>query len=207
MRFPTTSKTLIDQLASGEDAPWEEFFTRYRGIVCDLGELRGLTPPERDDLVQEVMKRFLARSRTLEFDPERAKFRTIFARIVDGIIVDIKRKRPRECRLDDEALETLPDDGTPSPDRILDAALLIRWREIVKTEMLAELRKTMTPLNYSLFETHCLHHIPVAETAQRFGVSRARVYLARSRGLAKLRAMVRAAVEEDPELGISADEF
>lgn len=207
MRFPTTSKTLIDQLANGENAPWEEFFARYRGIVRDLGELRGLTPPERDDLVQEVMKRFLARSRTLEFDPERAKFRTIFARIIEGIIVDIKRKRPRESRLDDEVLDMLPDEGTPPPDRILDEALLIRWREIVKTEMLATLRKTMTPLNYSLFETHFLHHVSVAETAREFGVSRARVYLARSRAVKKLRAMVRAAVEEDPELGISADEF
>lgn len=207
MRFPTTSKTLIDRLASGEDAPWQEFFARYRDIIRDLGELRGLTPTECDDLVQEVMKRFLARSRTLKFDPERAKFRTVFARIIEGIIVDLKRKRPRESRLDDETLETLPDEGTPSPDRILDEALLIRWREIVKSEMLAELRKTMTPLNYSLFETSFLHRVPVDETARKFGVLRERVYLARSRAVKKLRAMVRAAVEEDPELGISADEF
>lgn len=207
MRFPTTSKTLIDRLASGEDAPWQEFFTRYQGIVRDLGELRGLTQHECDDLVQEVMKRFLVRSRTLEFNPERAKFRTIFARIIDGIVIDIKRKRPRENRLDDAAVEKLPDERTPAPDRILDEALLLRWRDIVKSEMLAELRKTMTPLNYSLFETHYLHHVSAAETAREFGVSRARVYLARSRALAKLRAMVRAAAEEDPELGISADEF
>ena len=206
MRFPTTSRTLIDRLADGGDAPWQEFFDRYRGIIRDLGELRGLTPHECDDLVQEVMKRFLVRARTLRFDPKRAKFRTIFARIIEGIIVDLKRKRPREARLDDAALETLTD-GAPSPDRILDEALLLRWREIVKTEILTELHKTMTPLNYSLFETHFLHHVSAAETARKFGVSRARVYLARSRALAKLRAMVCAALENDPELGITPDEF
>ena len=207
MRFPTTSKTLIDRLADGEDAPWREFFDRYSGVVRDLGNLRGLTPQECDDLVQEVMKRFVTRSRTLAFDPERAKFRTIFARIINGIIVDLKRKRPRESRLDDAVLENLSDESGAAPDRILDEALLLRWREIVKTEILAELRKSMTPLNYSLFETHFLQHVPVAETARRFGVVRARVYLARSRALAKLRNLVRAALENDPELGISADEF
>ena len=176
-------------------------------MIRDLGNLRGLTPQECDDLVQEVMKRFVTRSRTLSFDPKRAKFRTIFARIINGIIVDLKRRRPRESCLDDAMLENLSDENAAAPDRILDEALLLRWRTIVKAEILAELRKTMTPLNYSLFETHFLQHISAVETARRFGVVRARVYLARSRALAKLRAMVRAAVENDPELGISADEF
>ena len=207
MRFPTTSKTLIDRLASGEDQPWREFFERYHEVIRDLGRLRGLTAAESDDLVQEVMKRFLTRSRTFRFDPERARFRTIFARIINGVIIDLKRKRPREGRLDDTTLETLRDDGATPPDRILDAALLLRWREIVKTEILAELRKTMTPLNYSIFETHFLQHLSAVETAHKFGVTRSRVYLARSRALAKLRTMVSAAVAADPELEISADEF
>ena len=207
MRFPTTSKTLIDRLASGEDRPWLEFFERYSGVIRDLGRLRGLTAAESDDLVQEVMKRFLARSRTFRFAPERARFRTIFARIINGVIIDLMRKRPREVRLDDETLETFRDDDATPPDRILDEALLMRWREIVKTEILTELRKTMTPLNYSLFETHVLHHVSAAETAQKFGVTRARVYLARSRAMAKLRTLVSSAIEADPELGLSADEF
>ena len=207
MRFPTTSKTLIDQLAEGGEAPWREFFRRYSAIIRDLGELRGLTPQECDDLVQEVMKRFLVRSRTLDYDPERARFRTIFSCIINGIIVDLKRRRPRESRLEDGMLESLSDNGVAAPDRILDEALLLRWREIVKTEIIAELRKSMTPLNYSVFEANFLQPVPAAETARRFGITRARVYLVRSRALAKLRAQVRVAVENDPELGISADEF
>jgi len=207
MRFPTTSKTLIDRLASGEDEPWLEFFERYRGVIRDLGLLRGLTAAESDDLVQEVMKRFLARSRTFRFAPERAHFRTIFARIINGVIIDLKRKRPREARLDDEMLETISDDNAAPPDRILDEALRLRWREIVKTEILTELRKTMTPLNYSIFEMHVLQHVSAAETARKFGIVRERVYLVRSRARAKLRAMVVAAAEADPELGLSADEF
>lgn len=207
MRFPTTSKSLIDRLAGGEEQPWREFFARYHDVIRDLGQLRGLTAAECDDLVQEVMKRFLARSRTFRFDPERARFRTIFGRIISGIIVDLKRKRPREDRLDDATLETLPDDNAAPPDRILDEALLQHWREIVKQEILAELRRTMTPKNYSIFETHVVQHLPASETAQRFGVRRTQVYLVRSRALAKLRTLVSAAVEADPELGISADEF
>ena len=207
MRFPTTSRTLIDRLADGGEEPWKEFFDRYQNVIRDLGIYRGLTAPECDDLVQEVMKRFLVRSRTLHYDPERARFRTIFGRIIGGIIVDIKRKRPRTVRIGEEDIQAIPDETTPSPDRILDEALLQRWREIVRNEILIQLRNMMTPFNYSIFETHVLQHVPAEETARRFGVTAARVYLVKSRANRRLRGLVRAAVENDPELELAADDF
>ena len=207
MRFPTTSKTLINRLASGEEEPWREFFDRYRGVIRDLGEFRGLTASECDDLVQEVMKRFLTRSRTLHYDPAIARFRTIFGRIIADIIIDIKRKRSGELPLNEEVMRQIPDEGAPSPDQLLDEALLIRWREIVKSEILIQLRGEMTPLNYAIFETHVLQHVSAAETARRIGVSSARVYLVKSRALRKLREYVRAAVANDPELELPADDF
>ena len=207
MRFPTTSRTLIDRLADGGEEPWREFFDRYRAVIRDLGSFRGLSDSECDDLVQEVMKRFLTRSRTLHYDPAIARFRTIFGRIVSDIIIDIKRRRPGEKPLDDEVLRQLPDESAPPPDRLLDEALLIRWREIVKSEILIQLRGAMTPLNYAIFETHVLQHVPVAETARRLGVNAARVYLVKSRALRKLREFVRAAVDNDPELELLADDF
>ena len=207
MRFPTTSKTLIDRLASGEEEPWREFFARYRGIIRDLGVLRNLSEPECDDLVQEVMKRFLVRSRTLHYDPAIARFRTIFGRIIADIIVDIKRRRPGEVPIDEETLGQIPDENVMPPDRLLDEALLIRWREIVKSEILIQLRGEMTPLNYSIFETHVLQHVSAAGTARRLGVTAARVYLVKSRALRKLREYVRSAVANDPELELLADDF
>ena len=207
MRFPTTSRTLIDKLAEGGEEPWREFFDRYRTIIRDLGLFRGLTEPESDDLVQEVMKRFLVRSRTFRFDPERGRFRTFFGRIIGGIIIDIKRRRPRKTVAGDEELAAVPDENALPPDRLLDEALLVRWREIVKNEILLQLRQMMTPLNYSIFETHILQHVPAGETARKLGVTAARVYLVKSRAMAKLRELVRTAVEADPELKVSADDF
>ena len=206
MRFPTTSKTLIDKLASGEEQPWREFFDRYQDAIRDLGDLRGLSAAECDDLVQEVMKRFLTRSKTLVFDPEKARFRTIFGRIISGIVVDIKRRRPREAALDDETLSNLTDEAPP-PDRVLDEALLLKWRSIIRAEILAQLRAEMTPLNYSIFESHVLQKLPAAEVARNLGVSAARVYLVKSRAMRKLGQMVRAAMDADPELRLSVDEF
>ena len=206
MRFPTTSKTLIDRLASGGEQPWREFFDRYHDAIRDLGGLRGLSDAECDDLVQEVMKRFLARSQTLIFDPAKGRFRTIFGRIISGIIIDIKRRRPRETALDETVLEALTDESPP-PDRVLDEALLLKWREIIREDILEQLRSDLIPLNYSIFEAHVLQRLPAAETAQKLGVTVARVYLVKSRARRKLRQMVRAAMDADPELRLSADEF
>ena len=206
MRFPTTSKTLIDKLASGEEQPWREFFSRYQAVIRDLGSLRGLSDAECDDLVQEVMKRFLTRSKTLVFDPGKARFRTIFGRIVSGIIVDIKRRRPRETAFDEDTLHSLTDDAPP-PDQVLDEALLLKWRSIIRAEILAQLRTEMTPLNYSIFESHVLQKLPAAEVARNLGVSVARVYLIKSRAMRKLRQMICNAMKDDPELRLSVDEF
>ena len=207
MRFPTTSKTLIDRLASGEEQAWETFFDRYSQVITDLGAVRGLTESECDDLVQEVMKRFLVRSQTLVFDPTRGRFRTIFGRIICGIIVDIKRRRPREAAIGYEVWEEIPDGTAPSPDQVLNEALLLKWRAIIKDEILARLRAGMTPLNYSIFEAHVLQRLPASEVARNLGVSGARVYLVKSRAHRTLRKLVRAVMDADPELEISADEF
>ena len=93
MKYPTTIKTLIDKLRDGDSLSWEEFYDRYNGIIRDLGNAKGLTLDECDDLVQEVMLRFFHTSKTFQFEPDIARFRTYFGRIVEGKIIDILRKR------------------------------------------------------------------------------------------------------------------
>ena len=99
MRYPTTSKTLLDKLQSGDAVSWTEFFDRYRGIIVSLGNLKGLTPEECDDLVQEVMLCFFKNSKTFVFNPQIARFRTYFGRIIQARIFDLLRRRYQSNRL------------------------------------------------------------------------------------------------------------
>ena len=207
MHFPTTSKTLINSLHDGDEISWQSFFNRYAEPIRELGALKGLTNDECDDLVQEVMSRFLRRSKTFRFDPSIARFRTFFARMIHGLIIDIKRKRCNDMPLDDEQSTQLVDENHPMPDEVLDEALKIKWKQLVKDSILARLRKTVSPLNYSIFELHVLQNVSSKETARILNVTQARVYLTKNRCMKHLHKLSRQALAHDPHLELNADEF
>ncbi len=207
MHFPTTSKTLINHLPAGDEISWEQFFITYADPIRELGSLKGLTPDECDDLVQEVMCRFLRRSKTFRFDPSIARFRTFFSRIICGIIIDIKRRRPKISDIAEDFITQNASDQIQMPDEILDEALLIQWKRLVKDAIIAKLRRHVSPLHYSIFEMYALHNNSCSETAKFFGVSQARVYLIKNRCMKQLKKFYREAAESNPELELYPDEL
>jgi RNA polymerase sigma factor (sigma-70 family) len=199
MQYPITPKTLIERLRDGDEIPWNEFYSTYAPIVRSLGSLKGLSFVECDELVQEVMLRFFKHSETFVFNPEIARFRTYFGRIVQWSIIDIFRRRQAgaptetECPFQPEEL--------PPPDKILDEALLAEWHRMLLNEALAELRGRVELQTYSAFELHGLQHRNPAEVAQMLKMNPARVYLAKSRCLNILREIFKRIGKDDPELG------
>ena len=208
MQFPTTSKALLDHLPSGDEISWQQFFETYAEPIRDLGKLKGLTQEECDDLVQEVMCRFLRRSKTFRFDPSIARFRTFFSRMINGIIIDIKRRRSELSESDKIAKEHLyaaTEDA--APDTILDEALLFQWKMLVRDAIMKKLRDTVSPYNYSIFEMYALQNCSCADTAKFFNISRARVYLVKNRCLKYLRKFYRETAEKFPELELEENGF
>lgn len=203
MRYPTTSKTLLDKLQSGDAVSWNEFFERYRGIIISLGGLKGLTPEECDDLVQEVMIGFFKNSRTFVFDPELARFRTYFGRIIQARIFDLLRWRYRSNRIVSE----VEADGAEleTPDFLLNEALLCEWRKLLLEDALALLRERVAPETYLAFDLHMRQSLPVEEVARTLSVNRQFVYTAKTRCLKILKQIVADWNRQDPELELDAD--
>ena len=205
MRFPTTIKTLIDNLKDGNDASWQIFFERYRNVIIDLGVLKGLTNDECEELLQEVMKRFYQRSQSFVFDPAVAKFRTYFGRIINGLIIDIKRKRIKNT-VSDDVLEFVSAED-PMPDELFDNVLQEHWRNIIKDDILKIMRERLSPVNYNIFEMHVLQHASVADTAEALQVSAARIYLVKNRGLKMMKNIINEIVAEDERAEFNINDF
>jgi RNA polymerase sigma factor (sigma-70 family) len=186
---------LINRLKYGDEQDWQDFFLLYRNVICDLGTLRGLTKVECDDLVQEVMRKFFLCSRDFEFKPEIARFRTYFSRIVGNSIVDIKRRREGvNLPLDDMDFVS----ETETPDEFLDAALSLKWHTLIRESMLQQLKTKISPENYELFKFHVLEQNSVIDTVRKLGVSPARIYLVKSRGVKFLRRQLEELSKEYP---------
>ena len=203
MRYPTTSKTLLDKLQSGDAVSWTEFFNRYRGIIVSLGNLKGLTPEECDDLVQEVMLCFFKNSRTFVFNPQLARFRTYFGRIIQARIFDLLRRRYRLNRFASESESTSPEPETP--DFLLNEALLCEWRKLLLEDAFALLRERVAPETYLAFDLHMRQALPVEEVARTLLVNRQFVYTAKTRCLKILKQIIADWNRQDPELELNAN--
>ena len=204
MRYPTTSKTLLDKLQSGDAVSWTEFFDRYRGIIVSLGNLKGLTPEECDDLVQEVMLCFFKNSKTFVFNPQIARFRTYFGRIIQARIFDLLRRRYQSNRLASGMVEP---DGSEleTPDFLLNEALLCEWRKLLLEDALALLRERVAPETYLAFDLHMRQSLPVEEVMRTLSVNRQFVYTAKTRCLKPLKQIIADWNRQDPELELNTN--
>ncbi len=201
MNWPSTSKTLLEKLRSGDEISCEEFYTRYRNIILSLGDAKGLDAAECDELVQLSMLRFFGKAETFRFDPVIACFRTYFGRIIRGILYDLLRRRSRYYgNLSGEAVsENVPADAS-GPDVALDAILAAEWRKNMQEEALAQLRNRTKPHTFLIFEYHVLKGHSVEEATTQFEATSNQVYKAKERCLVMLREIIAELKRQDSEL-------
>ncbi|MBQ7208542.1 MAG: sigma-70 family RNA polymerase sigma factor [Lentisphaeria bacterium] len=191
LKYPTTSRTLLDRIASGDEISWNEFYDRYGGIVRALARYRGLNEAEADDVCQQVMLQFFKQSKTFRFDPGVARFRTYFGRIVRGRIANVYRDR-KEIPV--EQVETEPEE-----DR-MQALFLDEWRKLVLREAERELKVRVAPETFQAYELYAVQNRPVKKVAAYLGCSENQVYQAKKRCFAMMREILLRMNEQDPEL-------
>ena len=91
MNYPSTHQSLLERVQNGDEFSWAEFYDRYKPVIRAVGSLYHFSEDERDDLVQRVMVKFFANSKTYVYREGVVKFRTHLARIIRSEAVDYIR--------------------------------------------------------------------------------------------------------------------
>ena len=198
LKYPTTSKTLLDRIAAGDEISWDEFYERYGGIVRALAHLKGLNDAEADDICQQVMLQFFKQSKTFRFEPGIARFRTYFGRIVRAKIADHYR-----AKKEDPA-------GIPEPDPVedpTDELFLNEWRKMVLKEAESELKTRVAPETFQAYELYAVQNRPVEKVAAYLDCSVNQVYQAKKRCFAMMREILLKMNEQDPELKLELSRY
>ena len=107
LKYPTTSKTLLEKISSGDEISWDEFYRKYAPVIKAVAKYKGIEY-DADDICQQVMMHFFKQSKTFKFDPGIAKFRTYFGRIVSWKIVDYYRKKCEKLSEEPDAVPVVP---------------------------------------------------------------------------------------------------
>jgi RNA polymerase sigma factor (sigma-70 family) len=188
MKYPTTSKTLLDKLRSGDEISWDEFYAKYREIILFVGGLHGLNEHEQDDLLQRVMCRFFKNSETFIFKPEIARFRTYLGAIIKNCATDIRKERAKENPYE------LPDSiAAPNsrPDWELDHKFIAEWRVLIFRDALDKLKGRVDLKTFQAFELYGLQKRPAEKVAVHLGMKINQIYLAKNRCVRILNEIVR----------------
>ena len=198
LKYPTTSKTLLDRIAAGDEISWDEFYTRYSGIIRELAKFNGLDQSAADDICQQVMLQFFKQSKTFKFDPDVARFRTYFGKIIQSKIADCYRKKT------DEPTDEIEVEDVKRPTEEL---FLTEWRKMILKEAECELKNRVAPETFQAYELYAVQNRPVEKVAAYLDCSVNQVYQAKKRCFAMMREILLKMNEQDPELKLELSHY
>ena len=201
LKYPTTSKTLLDKIASGDEISWDEFYRKYAGVIKAVAKYKGIEH-DADDICQQVMMHFFKQSKTFKFDPGIAKFRTYLGRIVSWKIIDYYRKKREKLseKLSGE-LDAVPVDAE------LDKIYMAEWHKVIIAEAEDELRKRVSPDTFQAYQLYAVQGRPVEKVAAFLECSVNQVYQAKKRCFAMMREILLKMNEADPDLQLELSKY
>ena len=197
LKYPTTSKTLLDKIASGDEISWDEFYRKYAPVIKAVAKYKGIEY-DADDICQQVMMHFFKQSKTFKFDPGIAKFRTYLGRIVSWKIVDYYRKKRKKLSGELDAVPVYAE---------LDKIYMAEWHKVIIAEAEQELRNRVTPETYQAYQLYAVQGRPVEKVAAFLECSVNQVYQAKKRCFAMMREILLKMNEADPELQMEFSKY
>jgi RNA polymerase sigma-70 factor (ECF subfamily) len=214
-----TRASLLNRLKDQSDqASWQEFFDLYWRLIYSVAVKAGLNDPEAQDVVQETVISVANNVGEFRYDPKVCSFKTWMLRLTRWRIVDRLRQREREAaglghrtHLGHDGCPAASDqatDGTSTLDRLpvpggidLEKLWDEEWQKTTMDAALKTVRSRISPEQYQVFDLYALKGLPVAQVARMVGVSIPRVYLAKPRVAALLKAEVKRMESTPPALG------
>ncbi|HVK18727.1 MAG TPA: sigma-70 family RNA polymerase sigma factor [Fimbriiglobus sp.] len=189
-----TRPSLIARVRDPQDGTaWTEFAALYAPLIQRAARRAGLQEADADDLTQDVLRSVAGSVGGLELRP--GAFRRWLYTVVRNRVTDFYKSAQRRDRGagDTAALERLAE--VPAP---LDEA---DWDREYERRMLAwaadRVRGEFQPSTWRAFWLTAVDGRPGPEAARELGLSLGAVHVARSRVLARLKAVVREHLGEE----------
>lgn len=180
----TTRTSFLEQIQSGNENAWREFYTRYAGMINHIGQQRNLTADECDDLMVDVMVIFWKKVAAFIYDPERGRFRNYLSKITDYAAMKIFRRNRNE----DLVLSGSGDDIEYPND--VDSVYMAEWQAFILERALEDLKNSVDTDSYQVFYMSVVQKRPVKEVSAITRKTSNNIYVIRSRCLKKLKELI-----------------
>ncbi len=175
----TTDSGLLSRMAEADEHAWCEFYEKYRSMITSIGQNRGMSQLECEDLVQEVMLVCCRRIGQFFYDRRRGHFRSWLTAVIRNVGWQQKRKN-RQVQPD------IPEDY----DDGINQAFMQEYEQFLLESCLKLLRQHVSTQTYAAFEMLCIQQIPTEEVSRITRKSPAVLYLTKHRCLRILRQYI-----------------
>ena len=186
-----TSATLLAELRESENRTvWQQYVDRYRPVIVGYARRRGLSDEEAQDAAQETLMLFSRAYVDGKNEREKGRLRKWLLAIAHNQISNAFRRRNKHevqvvDRPDETAFFARIGDGKASED-IWEQ----EWRQGVLQACLDEVRQQVDAKTMQAFVETSVGGTPAGEVAERLGITRNAVYLARHHVLKRIREMI-----------------
>ena len=180
----TTRTSFLEQIKSGNENAWREFYTRYAGMISHIGQQRNLTAEECDDLMVEVMVIFWNKVAAYIHNPARGRFRSYLSRITDNAAKKIFRSNRKE-----ELVFSAAGGELEYPNDV-DSVYMAEWQAFILERALEDLKGSVDTESYQVFYMSVVQKRPVKEVSAITRKTANNIYVIRSRCLKKLKELI-----------------
>ena len=181
MAWQTTTQ-ILERLQGREDPEaWRALCTHFDPVIRGFARQLGLNAQDAEDAAQETLATLVKGLRNGRYDRTKGRLSAWLFGVARNVVLHLRSHRPRE-----QALGTQYDDRLPD-DRAMQMTWDGQWQRVLLGHGLAQVRGETDPNVFEAFRLYCLEERPVDEVAERLGMSRNAVYIAKSRVLTSLR--------------------
>jgi RNA polymerase sigma-70 factor (ECF subfamily) len=199
-----TRRSLLQRLKHWDDQEsWRDFFNTYSRIIYTVAARAGFDDAEAQDIVQETVIAVAKHIPDFHYDPAKGSFKAWLLRIARNRIIDHQRKRQSHphhqlrpptattATARTSTINKIPDPRSADLDRMWDE----EWRQQLFDAALQRVKTKVGDTDFQIFDCYVLKQWPVNDVAATLSVSKAHVYVAKSRVSAALKKEIKA-VEE-----------
>ncbi len=195
MAAPQTRPTLIQRIRDPEDAQaWEEFVEIYAPVIYHFAQSRGLQAADASDITQDVMRN-VSRAMDRFEQREGVKFRSWLYQIARNELNNHARRKSRRPQEDGRTTLMLVAEGQQD-----DSAEEERWDQEYRKQIFewatAQVQPEFNSRIWEAFWRTAVEGQDAESVGAELGMSRASVYVARSRCLKRLQEKISSAGDQ-----------
>ena len=193
--IPPTRPSLLVRLRDPRDeAAWREFVDLYAPLIYHHARRQGLQDADAVDLSQEVISAVAGAVGRLDYDPQRGSFRSWLFTVLRRKLSNWRRAQKHRPRGSGDTATHRRLEQCPAAEGA-EADWEADWQERVYVWACEQVRGDVSPATWQAFWRTAIDGQPGKQVAADLGLTVAAVYHARSRVLARLKALVQSVQE------------